>query len=66
MPTGEITRLARDDEYGFIRPAGAEDDLFFHISGLHNLAFDQLREGQLVEFEINPRGTRAINIRAPR
>ena len=53
------------DTGSYDRPE-AVDDLFFHSSGLLHLAFDQLREGQMVEFEINPRGTRAVNIRAAR
>ncbi len=37
--------------YGFIIPDGGAHDLFFHISMLEDQSFDQLREGQRVEFE---------------
>jgi CspA family cold shock protein len=66
--TGEIKRLERDRGFGFIRPAGASDDVFFHSSALQGLVFDELREGQTVEFEKQPderdsRKTRAVNVR---
>lgn len=54
MATGEIKRLERDRAFGFIPPTGASDDLFFRSSGLRGLVFDQLREGQTVEFEKQP------------
>lgn len=68
MATGEIKRLERERGFGFIRPAGASDDVFFHSSALQGLVFDQLHEGQAVEFEKqpderDPRRTRAVNVR---
>ena len=68
MPTGEIKRLDRERGYGFIRATGASDDVFFHSSALQGLVFDQLNEGQAVEFEKqpderDPRRTRAVNVR---
>jgi len=66
--TGEIKRLEHERGFGFIRPAGASDDVFFHSSALQGLVFDQLREGQTVEFEKqpderDPRRSRAVNVR---
>lgn len=66
--TGEIKRLDRDRGFGFIRPTGATEDVFFHSSVLQGLVFDQLNEGQAVEFETqpderDPRRTRAVNVR---
>jgi CspA family cold shock protein len=68
MPTGEIKRLDRERGYGFIRATGASDDVFFHSSALQGLVFDQLNEGQAVEFEKqpeerDPRRTCAVNVR---
>ena len=65
---GEIKRLERDRGFGFIRPDGASEDVFFHTSALQGLVFDDLREGQAVEFEKqaderDPRKTRAVNVR---
>lgn len=69
MATGAIKRLERERGFGFIRPAGASEDLFFHSSTLEGLVFDELREGQAVEFEQaaderDPRRTRAVRVRA--
>ena len=66
--TGEIKRLAQDRGFGFIRPAGASEDVFFHTSALQGVLFDDLREGQTVDFEQqpderDPRRTRAVNVR---
>ena len=68
--TGEIKRLDRERGFGFIRPAGASDDVFFHTSALEGLVFDNLSEGQTVEFEKqpderDPRRHRAVNVRMP-
>ncbi len=66
--TGEIKRLDRSRGFGFIRPAGASEDVFFHTSALQGLIFDNLNEGQTVEFEKqpddrDPRKSRAVNVR---
>ena len=37
--------------FGFIIPDGGAYDFFFHMSTLVAITFDQLREGQRVEFE---------------
>jgi CspA family cold shock protein len=68
MPSGEIKRLERERGFGFIRPAGASDDVFFHSSAVQGTVFDQLNEGQTVEFEKqpderDPRRSRAVNVR---
>ena len=69
MATGQIKRLVRDRGFGFIRPEGASEDIFFHSSAMQGGIFDQLNEGQNVEFETeaDPRDSnrsRAINVRA--
>lgn len=68
MATGQIKRLVRDRGFGFIRPDGASEDIFFHSSAMQGAMFDQLNEGQNVEFdkEADPRDakrSRAVNIR---
>jgi CspA family cold shock protein len=68
MASGEIKRLERERGFGFIRPAGASDDVFFHSSAVQGTVFDQLNEGQTVEFEKqaddrDPRRSRAVNVR---
>ena len=37
--------------FGFIIADGGTHDFFFHMSALEAIAFDQVREGQRVEFE---------------
>ena len=51
MAKGIIKKLITDRGFGFIQ---AEDgtDLFFHRSALQGGDFDNLREGQEVEYEI--------------
>jgi len=68
MPTGQIKRLVKDRGFGFIRPDGETEDIFFHISSTQG-AFDSLAEGQTVEFDkqADPRDasrSRAVNVRA--
>ena len=62
---GTIKRVIRDRGFGFIRSAEGQE-VFFHRSGLQNLNFDSLREGDNVEFELEQgeKGPRAVNVRA--
>jgi len=67
MATGQIKRLVRDRGFGFIRPEGASEDIFFHSSAVSGVLFDQLNEGQNVEFDRepdprDPKRSRAVNI----
>ena len=54
MATGTITRLVRDRGFGFISVDGASDEVFFHSSSVDSPTFDELNEGQKVEFETEP------------
>ncbi len=68
MATGQIKRLVRDRGFGFIRPEGATEDIFFHSSAIAAGMFDQLNEGQNVEFDRepdprDPKRSRAVNVR---
>ncbi len=61
---GKIRRVLRDLGY---RSILAEDgkDVFFHGNDLQQLVFEQLKEGNSVEFEVRsgPRGRpRAVNV----
>lgn len=60
---GSIVRK-REEGYGFIKPEDGEKDVFFHASALVNIAFDDLKEGDVVTFEIvmGPKGQAAANI----
>ncbi len=63
MPQGKIKRLVSDRGFGFIE--GENGELFFHHSEVQGVAFEELREGQTVEFEIGqgPKGPRATSVR---
>ncbi len=63
MPQGTIKKLT-DKGFGFIKPESG-DDIFFHHSALQDGDFDNLREGQNVEFEEGrgPKGPRAENVK---
>jgi CspA family cold shock protein len=62
MSQGTIKTLT-DKGFGFI--ATESGDVFFHMSALQDVQFDELRENQTVEFEIGqgPKGPRAENVR---
>ena len=47
---GTIKKLVKEKKFGFIATKGSPD-LFFHQSALQNVKFDDLTEGQEVEFE---------------
>ena len=63
MPQGRIKKLVNDKGFGFID--GGSGDLFFHHSAVEEASFEELREGQTVEFEVgqSPKGLRAEHVR---
>jgi len=63
MATGTIKRLT-DRGFGFIAQEGSDKDLFFHAKELQGTEYNDLREGDKVEFEVgeSPKGPNAINV----
>jgi len=63
MTEGTIKKLT-DKGFGFIDD-GSGKDMFFHMSNLDGLQFDDLQEGQRVEYTEGqgPKGPRAENVR---
>ncbi len=63
MAEGTIKRLT-DKGFGFI-DTGSNKDMFFHMSNLEGVTFEELQEGQRVEYtEGNgPKGPRAENVK---
>lgn len=63
MMTGTIKRVT-DKGFGFIAPDGGDKDVFFHMSALVDVGFDDLREGDKVTFEVeqSDKGPRAVNV----
>ncbi|MCR4276330.1 MAG: cold shock domain-containing protein [Candidatus Parcubacteria bacterium] len=64
----EGTVIKKNDKgFGFIKVDGAPDgskDLFFHSNELKNISFEELQEGDKVNFEIgdSPKGPNALNV----
>lgn len=63
MAEGKVKTLT-DRGFGFIE-TGDGEDLFFHMSSLQGVSFEQLREGQPVTYDLGQghKGPRAENVR---
>jgi len=63
MAEGTIKRVT-DKGFGFI-DTGDGKDVFFHMSSVEGVNFDELTTGQRVSFNIGqgPKGPRAENVR---
>lgn len=61
---GTIKTLT-DRGFGFIAAAGEEKEIFFHSSALVDVAYDALRVGDAVSFDVeqSDKGPRAANVR---
>lgn len=62
MATGKVKTLT-DKGFGFIN-TGEAKDLFFHLRELRNVNFDELKQGDKLEFDVEdgPKGKFATNI----
>ena len=63
MSEGTIKRLVTERGFGFISNAPA-DDIFFHMSAVEGVTYDELQEGQKVQFtqEQGEKGPRAVKV----
>jgi cold shock protein len=65
MPQGTIKKLVADKGFGFIK--GERGDVFFHHSAVVGTSFEELQEGQTVEFQIEAgnsgKGPRAKDVK---
>jgi CspA family cold shock protein len=63
MQTGTIKRLT-DRGFGFIAVEGSDKDLFFHSKELQGVQYNDLKEGDQVQFEVaeSPKGPNAVNV----
>ncbi len=59
MAQGTIKKLVRDRGFGFI--GAGQQDVFFHLSSLDGVSFEDLQEGQAVEFELKEDDGRGRN-----
>jgi len=60
---GTIARLT-DRGFGFIKPDNGDSDIFFHANALNGIAYEELREGDVVTFDMEdgPKGPAAANV----
>jgi CspA family cold shock protein len=63
MAEGTIKRLT-DKGFGFIETSPGKD-IFFHMSAVQGVRFEDLRQGQRVSFTegVGPKGPRAENVK---
>lgn len=56
--------FSRVKGFGFIRPDGAEEDVFVHFTAIRGEGYRNLSEGQRVEFTIedSPKGPQAADV----
>ncbi|MFH1537113.1 MAG: cold shock domain-containing protein [Patescibacteria group bacterium] len=62
--TGTIKTLT-DKGFGFITVEGQEKEIFFHSNSLVDVSYDELSQGDTVEFETedSEKGPRAVNVK---
>ncbi len=62
MVQGTIKKLT-DKGFGFIK--GDQGEIFFHSSSVEGIAYESLKEGQSVEYNLGkgPKGPRAENVK---
>ncbi len=63
MPQGKIKKLVADRGFGFI--SYDKGDIFFHCSAVVGANFEDLQEGQTVEYEVEQvkRGPQATGVK---
>ena len=63
MPEGKIKKLVSDRGFGFLE--GEQGELFFHHSEVQGVTFEELQEGQTLEYEVGQgkKGPCATNVR---
>lgn len=66
MRTGTIVKLHTDKGYGFIFEQTGTTDIFFHVTDLVGMEFNEALEGRRVSFDIaeTPKRPKAVNVRA--
>jgi cold shock protein len=64
MPVGVVKWFSESRGYGFITPDGGGKDVFVHSTGIKGTGYQNLKEGQRVEFEIiqGSKGPQAGNV----
>ena len=67
MPAGRVSKLFRDEDYGFLETADGRE-IYFHRNSVLNRAFGRLKIGSTVSFteEIGEKGAQASTVRPRR
>ena len=62
--TGKIKKMIAEKHFGFIEVEGMETDLFFHGNSVVGGSFEDMREGDMVTFEVedSAKGKNAVNV----
>ncbi len=63
---GTIKKIVKDKGFGFITPDDGSGDVFFHRSRMaEKVYFEDLREGDEVEFQVRPgeKGPQAFDLK---
>lgn len=65
MPTGIVKWFNAGKGYGFLSPQEGGPDVFVHFSAIEGDGYKALKEGQLVEYEIesSSKGMQAAKVR---
>ncbi len=66
MPTGKVKWFSAEKGFGFINQDSSSQDVFVHWTSVEGLEdYEELREGEPVEFEVErtPKGLKAINVK---
>lgn len=61
---GTVKKIVHDRGFGFI--SGDRGDIFFHFSSMAEGEFDNLQEGQAVEYEVEDDGGSGRGGKGPR
>ncbi len=66
MAIGTVKFFNTTKGFGFISPDGGGKDVFVHATAVEAAGLRTLKEGQRVEFDIQPdaRGSKAANLKA--
>ncbi|NQV87918.1 MAG: cold-shock protein [Woeseiaceae bacterium] len=54
MPTGTVKWFNSAKGFGFIEPEGGGSDAFVHISAVERAGMSDLREGQKIQYDLEP------------
>ncbi len=64
MPQGVIKKLVPERGFGFV--SGEYDDIFFHHSAVVDQRFEDLHEGQTVEYSLESESSTSVRGSGPR